>query len=211
MPRKTVKKDPSQIIDPNTPLQTERVKRNRGAPKAYSDEVVTKMCALIENGTPPIIASEMFGVSTTTFHRWMAAGEEHKTGTYRDFWLKITEAKGKGQALLLSTIRIAAQPTVDAAGRVTKQGDWKAAAWLAARLNPKALSDRGVEQHSIIKHDITLKGELKIKGDLTEEELMERMRVIEKRVLHNAKQAEAHQSSAEEGGPPTDDGCAGTG
>lgn len=108
-------------------------KRSRtGAPVKLTKELQDEICEWLSEGGFVENACHMVGISKVSYYSWRKQGREQKTGKYRDFLNATNKAQATAQTKLVSLIEQAAFR------------DWKAAAWVLVRMNPKvfAQSDR---------------------------------------------------------------------
>lgn len=69
---------------------------NPGRPTKLTHQRQERIAAAIESGHSFRSACEQAGISTATGHRWMSAGADEEEGVFRDFYDRITRARGVG-------------------------------------------------------------------------------------------------------------------
>ena len=112
-------------------------KRRPGRPSALTPDTEAMILNAIRCGSSYRSACVAAGVGERSFHRWKSKGqEEGAPSEYRRFWQALTRAEHEGQIARLAVIQ--------KASRV----DWRAAAWLAERMEPERLSIRYRVEHS---------------------------------------------------------------
>src|SRR5262249_11316787 len=142
--------------------------------KIENAALIEQMIRLIESGCPLYDAARTAGISRAALKRWLARGRQQKDGRFRALLDRVETARSKGVVLLVTRIRLASEGTAD------KPGDWRAAAWLLSRLDPKHYGDpswfqgevRGKVRH---RHKHEARGEASIK-DMSDEELEQQLR-----------------------------------
>lgn len=69
---------------------------NPGRPTKLTHQRQERIAAAIESGHSFRSACEQAGISTATGHRWMSAGANEDEGVFREFYDRITRARGVG-------------------------------------------------------------------------------------------------------------------
>ena len=87
------------------------------------------ICSLIAQGVPLSHAAKAAGIHKSTALGWLAKGERATHGANRDFFDAVTRAREDSIAGLVAQVREAAAK------------DWRAAAWLLARISPDDFTD----------------------------------------------------------------------
>lgn len=87
------------------------------------------ICQLISEGVPFANAARAAGIHPSTAHAWMKKGQAASHGANRDFFEAVTRAREDSISGLVAQVREAARK------------DWRAAAWLLARLSPEGFTD----------------------------------------------------------------------
>lgn len=97
----------------------------RGRPPKVTPETTEEVCQLIETGIPIETAAQAKGVGVSTWHRWTQRGREAKRGPYRRFYKRVMEARARAEVRFVAIIALSAEK------------DWRSAAWMLERRNPK--------------------------------------------------------------------------
>ncbi len=87
-------------------------------------EVQHKVVQAVAAGNRIDIAARYAGIGERTFHRWMAEGEQARSGAKRQFWQAVMEARARAEVAAVTAIVTAARK------------DWRAAAWWLERTRP---------------------------------------------------------------------------
>lgn len=95
------------------------------APTKLSPGVQETICKTIAAGNYREPACALAGIGLTTFHRWMAEGEQAKSGAKREFWEAVTRAEAE------------AEERVVALWQARIPDDWQAARDFLARRHPE--------------------------------------------------------------------------
>ncbi len=115
-----------------------RRKRRPGRTSALTPDVEAMILNAIRCGSSYRSACVAAGVGERSFHRWKSKGQEDGAPKeYRHFWQALTRAEHEGQIARLAVIQKASRT------------DWRAAAWLAERMDPERLSLKFRIEHSI--------------------------------------------------------------
>ena len=119
--------------------------------------------AIGEQGLTYDAAAAAAGIKTRTFYYWLQLGREEETGKYRRLWEDVqlarvlfekTHLQRVVDASVLGVTETVEETRVDAEGnavtttRTTTRGDWKASAWLLARLRPDVYAERRITDNT---------------------------------------------------------------
>ncbi len=170
-----------------------------GRPTKLTEDFIETVCQLVENGTHPDTAARMYGVSERTMDDWLKKGREdeargmRKESLHLRFLRRLDKSKAKAEAVLVAQVRLASQ------GSDRKPGDWKAAAWLLAKLNPTRFAEKN-NIHLLMKGRMTHDGAVDV-NVLTDEEIAARLAEIDARqaeieAAKSRKEAEAARVKA---------------
>lgn len=115
-------------------------------PTKLNEDVTHRVTALLRNGNYIATACQVAGISVQSYYAWTERGEAdteqgHAT-VFAEFAEACARARGEGEALLLQTIRQAAQ------GTERRPGDWRAAAWILERTAPDKFGQRQEVKHT---------------------------------------------------------------
>jgi hypothetical protein len=123
------------------------MKKRAGRPSKLTPEVIERICAALRAGTSFKTAAEFAGISEPTVHAWMLKGRNAKSGKFREFWQKVTRARGVAKVSYVNVIRKAAS-----------EGDWQAAKWALAHIEPESYgaAAQKVEINANVAHQITI-------------------------------------------------------
>jgi hypothetical protein len=106
-----------------------------GRPRKHPDDYLPQLCQALELGAWHWLACKYAGVSYSTFHRWMLAGEAADAdAAMQAFVRRIRQAEATAAIRDLLRIHAAAAH------------DWRAAVWLLQRRYPAEYGTRVVEQ-----------------------------------------------------------------
>jgi len=104
-----------------------------------TDEMQTKIAALLRSGNYIETACGVAGIGVSTFYGWLERGEaDQEAGTpsaFLEFSEAVHRARAEGEAMLLQQIRQAAPK------------DWRAAAWILERTMPAKYGRRAEIKH----------------------------------------------------------------
>lgn len=100
-------------------------KRGKGRPTKFSQEIASKIVALIEAGNYIETAASAAGIHKETLYAWLRKGADQSKGEYKNFSDAVYRAVGLAEARDVTTIGKAAIE------------DWRAAAWRLERRNAK--------------------------------------------------------------------------
>lgn len=143
-----------------------------GRDSKYSQEIINKICSLIESGADNKDAFIQAGISETTGYKWLDEDNPDNPLTKeecRDFRERMEGAKAKRTTVLTNRIIRASEPiylrdennkiVTDDTGKpiVYKGGDWRAAAWYLERTEPGRFARKEELRHS---GELTSKHEL---------------------------------------------------
>lgn len=116
-----------------------------GRPTDCTPEVTAAVCEQLREGLSISSACAAAGIDRSTYHRWIARGDEGPP--FSDFRAETTRARHDGNRVLERTIRSAALD------------DWRAAAWMLERKAPEDWSKRteisGPDGGPVQVHDVT--------------------------------------------------------
>jgi len=93
-----------------------------GRPSKLTPERRARLVQAARLGLTRELQADYAGVGRSTLARWLATGRKAKRGQFRELWEALKEAEAQGAALHMTRIAGA-----------SKEGDWKAAAWLLER------------------------------------------------------------------------------
>lgn len=96
-----------------------------GRPRKLSPELTAQIVERIIDGSPPSIAANLSGISSSTFFSWMAKGRNCE-GEFSEFLEAVERAFSQSMALRLGNIN-----------RAALKGDWRASAWLLEKMAPE--------------------------------------------------------------------------
>lgn len=103
--------------------------KRKGAPSKLTDELQSRIVELLRNGAFVETACNHVGISKVSFYTWRKQGRVQKRGRYRDFLNATNKAQADAELALVSIVQAAAYQ------------DWKAAAWILVRMNPRTYSE----------------------------------------------------------------------
>lgn len=72
-------------------------------------------------------ACQATGITKQTYYNWIELGKKNASPEYHDFWCMASDAEIEWQTNALTSIKRA----------YTEGGDWRAAAWMLARRDPR--------------------------------------------------------------------------
>jgi hypothetical protein len=108
-----------------------------GRPTALTPKTAAAIVDMVEKGAPFAVACEAAGVHRSTGYRWRKQGKpDEGPEEFRAFRDALLRARARAEQRLLATIDLAAPK------------DWKAAAWLLQKLNPRRYTDRQRTEHT---------------------------------------------------------------
>ncbi|SFM94036.1 hypothetical protein [Methanolobus profundi] len=105
--------------------------RKKGSIKMI--DISDPLIKLLKSGVPVIHACDAVGIASVTYYDWMKRGELATTGQYRDFYLRVKQARAEAVARNVAIIQKAASKS------------WQAAAWWLERSCPTEFAKRDVE------------------------------------------------------------------
>lgn len=109
----------------------------RGAKLKLNDTLQKNICNDIKAGVPITHAAVMHGIDISTFYNWYNKGKKAKSGTFRDFYLEVEEAKSVAIALRVRRIYQAGET------------DWKSDAWWLERVDPDNFGRKDKHEHKV--------------------------------------------------------------
>lgn len=110
-------------------------------PVEVTPELTQTICETVRRGNFLDTAGALVGISRSTLGTWLRRGAREETGEYAEFTRAVRLAQAEAEAEGVSAIQAAAR------------SDWKAVAWLLARLAPERWGDRAkVELSGEIEH-----------------------------------------------------------
>ena len=121
-----------------------------------TDPLCDEICNDIKAGVPIEHAAISHGISKKTFYNWYNKGEKARSGKFRKFYDKVTEAKS-----VAVTLR---------ARRVYKAGEtsWQAVAWWLERVDPDNFGRK--DTHKV---DMKTDQKVQVKGEITTKQVLE--------------------------------------
>ena len=121
-----------------------------------TDPLCDEICNDIKAGVPIEHAAISHGISKKTFYNWYNKGEKARSGKFRKFYDKVTEAKS-----VAVTLR---------ARRVYKAGEtsWQADAWWLERVDPENFGRK--DTHKV---DMKTDQKVQVKGEITTKQVLE--------------------------------------
>ena len=121
-----------------------------------TDPLCDEICNDIKAGVPIEHAAISNGISKKTFYNWYNKGEKARSGKFRKFYDKVTEAKS-----VAVTLR---------ARRVYKAGEtsWQADAWWLERVDPENFGRK--DTHKV---DMKTDQKVQVKGEITTKQVLE--------------------------------------
>lgn len=121
-----------------------------------TDPLCDEICNDIKAGVPIEHAAISHGISKKTFYNWYNKGEKARSGKFRKFYDKVTEAKS-----VAVTLR---------ARRVYKAGEtsWQADAWWLERVDPENFGRK--DTHKV---DMKTEQKVQVKGEITTKQVLE--------------------------------------
>jgi len=96
-----------------------------GRPTKFTPEKGEAIAQLIEVGNFMAVAAQAHGVHKDTLYTWLKLGCEASRGPFREFYLRVVEARARAEARMVTIITLAAER------------DWRAAAFLLERRDPR--------------------------------------------------------------------------
>jgi hypothetical protein len=103
-------------------------------PSKLTDELQERLVMAIAAGSTVEGAAATVGINSATHRRWMALGEQARTGRHRVFYDAVTRAEATSEVVLVGRMATAA-----------RNGSWRAAAWLLERRWPERWARGSVE------------------------------------------------------------------
>ncbi|NTU49893.1 MAG: hypothetical protein HGA87_03220 [Desulfobulbaceae bacterium] len=95
-----------------------------------SREVVTVLCAALEEGHYREVACKLAGIDRKTLLNWLKRGARENSGLYRDLFDAVERAEAKAEEFHLKNINDASRKT------------WYASAWYLERKHPERWAKR---------------------------------------------------------------------
>lgn len=126
------------------------------AKSKLTDKLCDEICNDIKAGVPIEHAAISHGIARKTFYNWYNKGEKARSGKFRKFYDKVTEAKS-----VAVTLR---------ARRVYKAGEtsWQADAWWLERVDPENFGRK--DTHKV---DMKTEQKVQVKGEITTKQVLE--------------------------------------
>jgi transposase-like protein len=97
----------------------------KGRPTKFTPDKGEAIAQLIEVGNFMAVAAQAHGIHPDTLYAWLKRGREAKRGEFREFYLRVVEARARAEARMVTIITLAAER------------DWRAAAFLLERRDPR--------------------------------------------------------------------------
>jgi transposase len=94
-------------------------------PTKLTDAVTERIVQAIRAGNYPEPAARAAGISASTYYRWIARGQQERSGVFRDFAEAVARAEGESEVHAVAVIRRA----------MTE--DWRAALAYVERRHPE--------------------------------------------------------------------------
>jgi len=88
---------------------------NQGRPSKLTEGRTENIAVMLEDGHSIGAAARSNGITVQTFFNWMERGEQADTGPYKEFFDRITRARGVGEQRYVETIAEIARETNDTA------------------------------------------------------------------------------------------------
>jgi hypothetical protein len=108
------------------------VRSRGGRPTKLTDNLTDQVVELLEAGVPRETAALALGLGASTFYDWMRRGDPSgtakKDSSHREFRERVEQACREGERRLVE--------------KIAGDSDWRAQAWLLARLNPDRFAGR---------------------------------------------------------------------
>ena len=102
-----------------------------GRPSKLTPEVQEKIVQALHLCNHRKHAAEFAGIEERTLRRWMARGKNPNDHEYTAFRAAVVEAEAKAKVMAMGCI-----------AKASRDGDWRAAAWLLERRNPEHYAPR---------------------------------------------------------------------
>jgi len=136
------------------------------------------ICGFIAKGNYINVACRAAGIAQRTYERWIARGEEEKSGRYVAFVAAIKKAEASAEQHCIDLIEGAAvgpvtttktvnkpnpdgQGTIEEVTETVAPGSWHAAAWLLERKYPDRWGRRDQIEHGVTDNLQTILAEMK--------------------------------------------------